>query len=727
MKRSDSGHEAVVRLSYVVPPPFYVIALLAPLWFGLRFASASPPTSCDAWNELHGDPGLYCMELLPRGEFEGAGGIVRLAAAASPFGLAVTRDGEARFDLVVSLDGLPAQMAPERRRFVAWIAGPMLQPLLPLGEVENGVTRLGPVSLEKFIIFVTAESSPPGQSLPEELGTIVLRGMSPSSLLQPHGATALPSRGVAAHQHGGRWEMPLPHPRAPVMMPGLEALVPDATPWLPAGGIAPESLPALEPRSLIKLKDGDTLRLEAGLVKRQVAGRQFAAYAFNRQSPGPLLDVPQGARIVVDLQNRLDLPTSVHWHGLRLDHRFDGTVGVSQKAVQPGGRFRYELVFPDAGIYWYHPHVREDIQQELGLYGNILVRGADSALMGRVHREEVVILDDILLGTAGPLAFGEEHATHALMGRFGNVFLLNGEPVWHLKARPGEVVRLYLTNAANARTFNLALDGARLKLSGGDMGRVEEERWVESVVIGPAERWVVDARFGRPGRYPVTNRVRGVDPQARAFVGVVDTVGWVTVSGAPAAPNLGSDFSQLRRHEDLAGEFFGLDTLLGREPDRTLVLSLRTEGLAFGLVQALRLDTAWVLPVEWAGLMPMMDWIPTGAEVTWVLRDSASGRENMDVDWRFRRGDRILLRLVNDRHTLHPMHHPIHLHGQRFVVVARNGERVNDHVWKDTVLVPAGSTVDLLVEFDNPGRWMMHCHVAEHLETGMHLVLEVET
>jgi FtsP/CotA-like multicopper oxidase with cupredoxin domain len=140
----------------------------------------------------------------------------------------------------------------------------------------------------------------------------------------------------------------------------------------------------------------------------------------------------------------------------------------------------------------------------------------------------------------------------------------------------------------------------------------------------------------------------------------------------------------------------------------------------------LRLDTAYVNPVEWSGTMPMMDWLSTGRDVEWVVRDLATGRENMDIDWRFRRGDVVKLRLVNDRHTLHAMQHPVHVHGQRFLVLATNGVANDALVWKDTVLVPAGSAVDVLLEVSNPGRWMLHCHVAEHLEAGMHMVFTVE-
>jgi FtsP/CotA-like multicopper oxidase with cupredoxin domain len=123
--------------------------------------------------------------------------------------------------------------------------------------------------------------------------------------------------------------------------------------------------------------------------------------------------------------------------------------------------------------------------------------------------------------------------------------------------------------------------------------------------------------------------------------------------------------------------------------------------------------------------MPMMDWLATGREVEWILRDAETGRENADLGWTFRRGDRVRLRIVNERRVLHPMYHSIHLHGQRFLVVAQNGVANASLGWKDTVLVPAGSTVDLLVEFSNPGMWMLHCHLAEHLEAGMHAMITV--
>ena len=664
------------------------------------------------------------MDLVPAGDMaDGIVGIVRLEPDASPYGVAVTADGTHRWRLGFSLAGLPPAKTLGAQVYVAWIATPLLDRITRLGVVRNGSTRLGPATGEQFTIFVSAEQD----AAPTAPGRLVLRGQSPATAVRPHGGKVLPAQNISGHMHHADstgWELPSMHPQATSMPPGLEVLRPNVTPWR-AGANIKTTLPPLRPREIHTLRTGDTLRLEAGLVERTVAGRTFVAYAFNGQSPGPLLDVTRGARITVEFVNRLDLPSAVHWHGLRQDWRMDGAVGVSQDAVPPGGRFTYQLHFPDAGIYWYHPHVREDIEQELGLYGNMLVRTADGWGMGPVHREEILVLDDLLLGKDGPLPFGQERATHALMGRMGNVLLVNGEPRWNAQFARGEVARLYFTNTANTRTFNLSIPGAPLKLVAGDGGRFEREAWVESVVLAPAERYVVDVRFARAGEYRLLNRVQGIHPTARAFMALEDTLGVLTVTAQAAVPDLGRSFDSLRTSREMVEAERRYRRDVARPPDRTLVLTLREDSLPFGLVQALRLDTAWVPPVEWAGLMPMMDWLSTGREVRWILRDPSTGRENMDIDWHFRLGTRLKLRLVNDRHTLHAMQHPVHLHGQRFLVLARNGTPQQNLVWKDTVLLPAGSTADLLVELDNPGLWMLHCHIAEHLESGMHTVFTV--
>jgi FtsP/CotA-like multicopper oxidase with cupredoxin domain len=124
--------------------------------------------------------------------------------------------------------------------------------------------------------------------------------------------------------------------------------------------------------------------------------------------------------------------------------------------------------------------------------------------------------------------------------------------------------------------------------------------------------------------------------------------------------------------------------------------------------------------------MPDMNWLSTASQVRWIIHDEVSGKENMNIDWHVRQGSMIKLRIVNDATSFHPMQHPIHLHGQRMLVIARDGTPMENLVWKDTVLVPVGSAVDVLIDASNPGAWMLHCHIAEHLEAGMMTVLHVD-
>jgi suppressor of ftsI len=677
---------------------------------------------------------LYCIDLIPVPDFRAVSGTVALLRdARSPFTVAVDADGHHEYELEITLRNLPdpRSLGPFTT-YVAWVTPPGLSPEVKLGEMRAGTTHVGVVSFNKFIVMITAERS---SAVTTRSGRMLLRATSPSWLLQPHDASRLPAQSVSAmhaHAHddtnGTRWVMPDMHPQVPSMVAGLEALVPSATPWRPAAGTDPSSrLPSARPREVLRLRGGDSLDLTAGLIRRSIAGREITTYGFNGQSPGPLIRVTQRSTIVVNFTNHLDQPSSIHWHGIRLDNRFDGVPHVTQELVQPGAHFRYVVRFPDAGIYWYHPHHREDTQQDLGLYGNLFVQSARADYFAPVNREEVLMLDDFLLNGAGaPMPYGADASTHALMGRFGNVLLVNGSPEYSLHVTRGEVVRFYLTNASNTRVFNVSLPGALMKLVAGDVGKVEREAWVTSVVLAPAERYVVEARFDSMGAVPLVNHVQAIDHFRGEFFDEVDTLGVVSVSATPAARNLAASFARVRVNDDVRRDIDRYRSRFADPPDRTLVLTLDvSDRLPFPLVQALRLDTGYVNPVEWSGTMPMMDWLPTSRDIRWVLRDPSSKRENMDIGWRFHTGDLVKLRLVNDRHTLHPMAHPIHLHGQRFLVLAVNGDPMQNLLWKDTVLVPAGSTVDVLIEMNSPGRWMLHCHIAEHLESGMHTVFEV--
>ncbi len=379
--------------------------------------------------------------------------------------------------------------------------------------------------------------------------------------------------------------------------------------------------------------------------------------------------------------------------------------------------FTYKVRFPDAGIYWYHPHIREDIQQALGLYGNILVRQPGARIPA--NREQILMLQDLLVGDAGLIPWGQESPTHALMGRFGNVLLVNGEPGYRLSVRRGEVVRYYLTNASSTRTLNVSFPGARMKVVAADAGPFEHEAWVESVVIAPAERYVVHVRFDKPGQVALVNKVIALDHLFGRFFPLVDTLGVVTVSRDPVRNDLRASFDALRRDAGAVAALEPYRRFLDKAPDQTLVLTLQTHGLPYLTERLMQVDSIYFAPVEWGGTMPMMNWASTGQQVRWVLKDPATGRENLDIAWHFQRGKPVKIRLVNERRAFHGMQHPIHLHGQRFLVLAVNGVPNTDLAWKDTVLVPAGGVVDILLDTANPGDWMLHCHIAEHLSTGM--------
>ncbi|HMA23464.1 MAG TPA: multicopper oxidase family protein, partial [Gemmatimonadaceae bacterium] len=520
--------------------------------------------------------------------------------------------------------------------------------------------------------------------------------------------------------------MPIPMPKGMPMIPGLVGLVPPVTSFLPGAGIDPKRLPAVKPTQVARLKNGDTLDLTAMLVRRTIRGRSFAMYGFNGQVPGPLIRVPQNATITVRFHNRIDLASTVHWHGVRLDNRFDGVPGLTQDSVKPGADFVYTVRFPDAGIYWYHPHVREDIEQSMGLFGNMLVDSPERDYYSPVNREQMLVLDDLLVNGDTLIPFGKEAPDFALMGRVGNVLLVNGEPRYSLRVKKGEVARFFVTNVSNSRTYNLSFGSAPIKVVASDVSRFEREELVPSVVLAPAERYVVEVRFDKPGRVAVVNAIQAINHYAGEFSPEVDTLGFVTVDAGPAAPDYGRQFATLRANGAVSRDIERYRQSFDRPPDKSLTLTVATNTLPLATVQFMNVDTAYFAPVEWVDGMPDMNWLSTSKQVRWILRDDATGRENMDIDWHVMQGSVVKLRIFNDPKSFHPMQHPIHLHGQRMLVVARDGVATKNLVWKDTALIPVGSTVDLLIDASNAGDWMLHCHIAEHLGSGMMAVMHVD-
>jgi FtsP/CotA-like multicopper oxidase with cupredoxin domain len=467
-----------------------------------------------------------------------------------------------------------------------------------------------------------------------------------------------------------------------------------------------------QPPAIVDLEDGDTFTLRIAPVVKQIGDARVRMLAYNGSIPGPTIRAPQGSEIVVRVRNDGDTEATVHWHGLRLQNEYDGVPHETQEPIAVGDEFTYRVRVPDPGLYWYHPHIREDYGLEMGLYGNLVVVPTEPDYWPRADREVVLTLDDVLIEDGRMASFLRSGPTHVAMGRFGNVMLTAGETDFAVAATAGEVTRFFLTNTANTRIFNITLPGARMKLIGGDSGRNEHEVFVEEVLLSPSERAVVDVMFDRSGSFPLEYRA----PDRTYVLARVD------VEEGAVEPDAVVEFERLRTNDEFVAERQRLEDDLRRPPDKTLAFESRMPMLhdedasdhphehGHGMSDGL----------EWEDAMPEMNRMSDSCNMIWKLVDRDTGKANWEIDWAFRVGDRVKIRLVNDMNQDHPMHHPFHIHGAgRFLVISRDGAPEPNLVWKDTVLVRAGESVDIMLDVSNAGLWMAHCHIAEHNQSGM--------
>ena len=322
--------------------------------------------------------------------------------------------------------------------------------------------------------------------------------------------------------------------------------------------------PTCRVQDVERLKDGDRFEFRIGPVRKQLDEADLRMLAYNGSIPGPILHVDQGSEITVEVTNEGDVEATVHWHGLRLENRYDGVPHDTQAPIGIGETFTYKVQFPDAGFYWYHPHIREDFGLEMGLYGTIIVEPTDASYWPEVDRQMSITLDDLLVEDGHIATFNKAGPNFTAMGRFGNVMLINGETSFAGDAAPGEVVRLYLVNTANTRIFNFALPGVRAKLVGSDSGRYERETFIDEVLLAPSERAVVDVLFDAPGEVHLEHRTPDHTYDLGAF-----TVAGDRVSGAS------SSFETLRVDPELTVEHGSIRSDLERPPDKVLAFFSR--------------------------------------------------------------------------------------------------------------------------------------------------------
>jgi FtsP/CotA-like multicopper oxidase with cupredoxin domain len=408
-------------------------------------------------------------------------------------------------------------------------------------------------------------------------------------------------------------------------------------------------------------------------------------WGYDGTVPGPVLRARQGERMTRAFRNGLPQASSVHWHGIRIENAMDGVAGLTQPAVEPGEEFLYDFALPDAGTYWYHPHNRTYEQMARGLYGALIVEENEGA--PDVDLDEVLLIDDWRLTDDAQIAegFGNMHDwAHA--GRIGNWITVNGDGGWSREVARHTRMRLRLVNTANARIFTLETRGLEGWVAALDGMPLEAPQPLGELTLAPAQRadLIVDVvaesgeeaflvSFERDGGYAIAAfPVAGVARQAR-----LSAPGALPPNPVPA---LGP-----------------LQTAARTE--------LRMEGGAMGGMRGAMMG---------GRMMGMRDMAAEGK--VWAFNGMADMGDTPLLDARV--GETVRIAMINDTAWSHGMH----LHGHHFRQIGVDG-RLGP--LRDTILMNRGETVEIAFVADNPGDWLLHCHMLEHSAGGMMTWLRV--
>jgi FtsP/CotA-like multicopper oxidase with cupredoxin domain len=413
--------------------------------------------------------------------------------------------------------------------------------------------------------------------------------------------------------------------------------------------------------------------LEARVARVEIAPGEFVeAWTYNGGLPGPLIRLRAGDRLIAHFTNQLPQPTTVHWHGVRVPIEMDGVPGVSQPDVQPGESFTYDFVVPDAGLFWYHPHVMSAAQVGFGLYGALLVEDPHDAVA--VADELVLVLSDLSLTADGALEAADAGGSiGTVFGREGTHVLVNGRKQPVLVARSGAPQRWRVVNTARSRYFTLDLGGAMFRQIGGDGGLQEHAVESDMVLVTPGER--------------------------------VDLI---------VSPR-GDAGSELMLRSLLANRGFG--TVEGRFPYDDLV-RIRFADLPAHAAAPLPDVRREIAP------LPQADATRVDLELT-VIQNPDGPAEYLMSGARFSQRDKTVAARLGETQIWSITNktswsHPFHLHGFFFQVLDATGAPIRPMAWKDTVNVPFDETVRFIVRFDDrEGSWMLHCHILDHADGGL--------
>ena len=417
--------------------------------------------------------------------------------------------------------------------------------------------------------------------------------------------------------------------------------------------------------------------------------------AYNNKVSGPILRLKQGEPARIAVANGLNQETTVHWHGIRIPNAMDGVPGLTQSPIMAGDNFVYEFTPPDAGTFWYHPHVHSLEQIGRGLAGCLIVEEREAIA---VDRDLVWVLQDWRLNDDGQIADGFGRMMDAAMsGRVGSLVTINGAKPVDLNVRAGERIRLRLINAALARIVALKIEGHRPIIIAVD-GQPCEPHEPENgrIVLGPAMR--IDVMLDLQG-----------DP-GRSYSIIDDYYEGLSY----ALTSLSYDHQlPLRPHPPDAPVALPLNQL--PQPD-----------LANAVTQEITLQGGMMGGGKLKGVggmngmaMPGMNGGPV-----WTINGmsmSGDGEVNMAPLFTLQRGMTCRITLRNETAWSHTMH----IHGFSMLVLTRNSAPVPYRQWQDTILMNPKDKVEAAFVADNPGNWMLHCHITDHQMTGLMTIFKV--
>ena len=420
-----------------------------------------------------------------------------------------------------------------------------------------------------------------------------------------------------------------------------------------------------------------------------------SVWAYNGQVPGPILRYRQGDTLRLLLENHLTEPTTIHWHGLRVPVSMDGVPHISQEPVEPGNSFLYEFPLEDAGTFWYHPHLASSKQIGMGLYGALIV---DEENPPQVDRDLIWVIDDWRLNEEAQIASFDTQSMHdhSHDGRLGNVVTVNGTIGNEFPVRSGERLRLRLINVANARIFTLKFNDLEPWIISWDGQPVQPYLAKDSIVsVSSGER--VDLIIDMVGQPGSTSSVIDFEYGAEFAYYFMNLKYDSTESLQP----------QFNVPEPINPNPIALPDLANAELHQFVF-----QGGAGGRLQRAKVNGEYSDFID----------IARSTGRFWAVNDRVVVDAHSEPPLiRLDLGKSYIFDLVND--TVRD--HPIHLHGHIFQVISINGESISNPYLRDTLLLRARDRAQIAFVADNPGKWMFHCHVLEHQESGMTGIIDV--